>query len=403
MLCIFVFFTCLTLVVVSVKENDLNDVISTPDTLFLAWKFYTETHRNQTARFGQEFPVDERLYSSLRHCGLDYATSAPSTHTVSLSEISIYSEIGHQSTFCRPGINLVQHPNDTLKLEAAADTFRRSCLNSMQTQSNLPSLAKILKRMGADLEVFESNLPHQNLQTWTKHVIRMITRVEDFNKRWKLLLIAPGLFDLKIGADIQTLNDDILQSLQVIKDKLPTKTFVLILKNTQFTISHDVERTFIFCEKMLSLYNANNAHVAASWQTLESRVKQNYQTEEFFVNIIDILDGSISLIFDRTPDISILDVDCVHFSERGLSLLHTHIYNYIIQPVRQTIFRPTVRPLVCPRPECPYIVTPTNKQFCPKPKQMEIIDTLKSRTIFGLLFGCIVSLYLILFIYSVCL
>lgn len=231
----------------------------------------------------------------------------------------------------------------------------------------------------------------------------MIARTKDFRNRWKLIVIAPSLFDLRIGSDLQTLTDDILQSIQVIHDKLPSKTFVLVLKNSQFTISRDVARTFVFCDKMLTLWNLNFGHTAASWETLEARIKRNYQTEDFFVNIIDILDGSIPLIFDKTPDISILDADCIHFSERGLSLLSTHIYNYIIQPVKQTTFKPVVRPLVCPRPDCPYLVTSTNKQFCPKPKRTDMEDKLKPITPLGLLLACIVSLYLILFAYSVCL
>jgi hypothetical protein len=149
---------------------------------------------NQTLRFSQEFPVDDRLYGNLKHCGLDYATSTSSSHTISISEIKLYAEIGHQSTFCRPGINLLKHPNDTLDLVSAAEEFRRQCLSSMQSQSTLPSLAKILKRMGAELEVFESNLPHSNLQIWAKHVVRMIGRVANFNNVWKLLLIAPGIY-----------------------------------------------------------------------------------------------------------------------------------------------------------------------------------------------------------------
>jgi hypothetical protein len=65
----------------------------------------------------------------------------------------------------------------------------------MQTQSNLPSLSKILKKMGArELEVFESNLPHSNLQSWTRHLVRMIGRARGYQDRWKLILIAPGLF-----------------------------------------------------------------------------------------------------------------------------------------------------------------------------------------------------------------
>lgn len=97
---------------------------------------------------------------------------------------------------------------------------------------------------------------------------------------------------------------------------MPTKTFVLVLKNSQFSISRDIARTFVICEKLLALWQLNVAHAAASWQTvslfilfscslhiylqLEARVKRNYQTEDFHVQVVDLLDGSTPLIFEKT-------------------------------------------------------------------------------------------------------
>ncbi|KAI6199179.1 hypothetical protein M3Y96_00598900 [Aphelenchoides besseyi] len=387
---------------------DLNSIIEEPiqkpDPLFLAWKAFIQTQNDQTQKFGIDFPIDDRLYSSLKHCGVEHTSgSLPSTHTVAIRDVEIYSEIGSQSTFCRPGVSLVKNLNDTLELEAAAQIFRSQCLNSMETQSRNPTLAKIFKQMGANIEIFESNLVHhKNLQSWTRQIVRAISRTANFENRWKMILLMPGLFDVKVNGHFHTLTADILQSLQIINSHLPTKTIVLLVKNAEVSIQRDIARSFLFCEKMLTLWNIDIPRTSANWHTLEERIKQNYQTEMFYVHLIELTDGATPVIFNSTPDISILDSDCIHFSKRGVSLLHIGLYNWIAQPIKQVIWRPLVRPLFCLRPDCPFIATKENSRFCPTTRRMEK-NEIKGISLFWLLALITVSLYLIILIYSLCL
>lgn len=66
-----------------------------------------------------------------------------------------------------------------------------------------------------------------------------------------------------------------------------------------------------------------------------------------------------------SPDFSVMSSDCIHFSGRGLSLLHIYIWNWLVQPSKRQPWVPLVRRLYCPRPACPFFATEENIHSCP--------------------------------------
>ncbi|CAD5231064.1 unnamed protein product [Bursaphelenchus xylophilus] len=375
-----------------------------PDGLVEEWHKLITVQKNQTAKFGQEFPVDDRLYGNLKKCGHLFGPPADSTSFIKVHDIEIYSEIGHGTTFCRPGISMVRKPNETVDLSRDAQVFRHQCLNSMQTQSQNPSLAKIFRLMGAKIEVFESNVAHNSILSWTRHIIRMIKRTEGYEDRWKFFLIIPNAFDIQFGRGIHIIADDILQSIQLLHSEFRSKTFVTVVRNRDLTLHKVAAEKFFFCQKLLDLWNIDEISGHGAWNTLENRIKRNYQQEHFYVELLDVLDGTKPVYYDRIPDVSILDSDCVHFSARGLSLLHGHIWNQLVEPgTRQKKWKPIVNPFFCPRPHCPYLITNENARYCLRPKQYSFETKPRPKLLTALFLIMIMVLFIVLFTYTLCL
>lgn len=71
------------------------------------------------------------------------------------------------------------------------------------------------------------------------------------------------------------------------------------------------------------------------------------------------------LIYHRI-DLSMLGHDCVHFSPRGLSLLHIATWNAILtRPIdRSQTFNFTLEQPICADPQCPFIRTSKNSASC---------------------------------------
>uniref|UniRef100_A0A915EMP3 Uncharacterized protein n=1 Tax=Ditylenchus dipsaci TaxID=166011 RepID=A0A915EMP3_9BILA len=224
--------------------------------LLQSWKEFLELQSNQSIEFNRDFPVDDRLYGNLKKCGkrLHQQTST-SAESLSPSSIQIYAEVGHLSVFCagQTATTYLQADNHTssLNLSHIAHTFKSSCLESLHTKSKKPSLPKMLSLMGAQLEVFESNIRHSNLQAWTRHIVRMINHASKHNShnKWKLILLAPALFDIKPGESTQKLAQDTMQSLQIIQHKLPTKTVVLLIRNSRMAFWQVLSGRLVFAKR----------------------------------------------------------------------------------------------------------------------------------------------------------
>ncbi|KAI1719425.1 phospholipase B1, membrane-associated [Ditylenchus destructor] len=405
-------------------ENNYEEAVDRSDALLQSWDEFVQLQTKQTAEFNRDFPADDRLFATLKKkCGRPIAMPSfvESAESLPPTAIQIYAEIGHLSTFCSGhAADFITHhrihkPAAALNLSEVVNVFKSRCLDSLHAKSKKPSLPKMLSALGAKLEVFESNIRHSGLQAWTRHIVRMIQNSEKMRspqeQRWKLIILAPGLYDLRVGESTEKLAHDTMQSLQQIQHKLPSKTIVLLLRNSnQFLLRYFAEQGgLVFCEKMLSLWRLDTAKSDAIWDTLEARIKENYHRDDFYVHIVDILDAARPLFSAQSPDVSILSPDCIHLSSRGLSLLHIHLWNWLLQPIRQTIWKPLVRPLFCPRPACPFIVTTKNTRFCSRVQreltfgaQIEIgqpLDRSQMLT-FGLL-GMSTMLYLVLFVYIV--
>jgi hypothetical protein len=83
---------------------------------------------------------------------------------------------------------------------------------------------------------------------------------------------------------------------------------------------------------------------------VETRISVNFQSEDFHVEIADLMDVGRPLpgpdgLWDQKafklfiflhslvrPDVSVLGPDCAHLSARGLSLLHAQLWNWLLQP-----------------------------------------------------------------------
>uniref|UniRef100_A0A7E4ZRM0 SGNH domain-containing protein n=1 Tax=Panagrellus redivivus TaxID=6233 RepID=A0A7E4ZRM0_PANRE len=344
------------------------------DPLYEAWQAFHDLQQHQADEFNREFPIDERLYSSFRKCGNFDLPGERLSDNVQPSNFEIYAELGHLNTFCRIDLtlSLLSHlPTTTVDFQAALESYKRNCLESAQTKSKNPTLSKILTAMGANLQVFESNVVHNNLHAWARHIVRMIERVPGYESKWKMIMIAPGLFDIDFGTPTYKLAESVMQAVQLINHKLPEKTIVVVIRNSKLTFWKHLVNNFDFCKQIHKVWPTHEAKSERLWNMLEERLKKNFRSETFYTHVLNLLEESRPLKVGNTLDISVMSSDCVHFSSRGISLLHTHLWNWLVQPSRQVEWTPLVRPLYCPRPSCPFLVTKTNTYFCPQAKQTD--------------------------------
>lgn len=100
------------------------------------------------------------------------------------------------------------------------------------------------------------------------------------------------------------------------------------------------------------------------------------------------------------PDLSVLAADCVHFSARGLALLHLHLWNRLVQPSREPRWKPVVRPLFCPRPHCPFLLTEQNQRYCVRAGRGARPDP--PRLLPGLFAGLVLLAFLNLLVFALC-
>lgn len=134
--------------------------------------------------------------------------------------------------------------------------MREKCVSTLNSKSSKPSLPRMLRMAGGQVEIVESEATQTNFLTQTKRIIPMIKRTEGFsNNRWKMILMVPGLYvmlfcqfstqvqishllfyfqDITIGGDVQRLTDEVIQSVEVIAEELPDKTMVVIVRNSKF-------------------------------------------------------------------------------------------------------------------------------------------------------------------------
>jgi uncharacterized protein with PIN domain len=73
--------------------------------------------------------------------------------------------------------------------------MRDKCVSTLNSKSSKPSLPRMLRMAGGQVEIVESEATQTNFLTQTKRIIPMIKRTEGFsNNRWKMILMVPGLY-----------------------------------------------------------------------------------------------------------------------------------------------------------------------------------------------------------------
>uniref|UniRef100_A0A914CTE0 Uncharacterized protein n=1 Tax=Acrobeloides nanus TaxID=290746 RepID=A0A914CTE0_9BILA len=270
------------------------------DPLYLSWQDFTRVHVNQTTEFERDYPVDDRLYGNLKKCGRYNFGGETLSNNLQPSEIQIYAEIGNLATFCRNELTLPALYNETFNLNEVVAEFSPMCLQSMESDSQQPSLSKILRILSSNFEVVESKQRHKSLQVWTKHIVQKIHKIDRFLEKWKLIIIAPGIYDLEPGESAHRVVHDVLQSLQIIHHRLPEKTFVIILRNAKRQFWKALAKNFVFCEKILSLWPNHEGKSDEVWDVLEERVKKNYRSETFYVDVLPFLEDAVPLKYGKT-------------------------------------------------------------------------------------------------------
>uniref|UniRef100_A0A914BVE2 Uncharacterized protein n=1 Tax=Acrobeloides nanus TaxID=290746 RepID=A0A914BVE2_9BILA len=147
------------------------------DPLYLSWQDFTRVHVNQTTEFERDYPVDDRLYGNLKKCGRYNFGGETLSNNLQPNELTL------------PALY-----NETFNLNEVVAEFSPMCLQSMESDSQQPSLSKILRILSSNFEVVESKQRHKSLQVWTKHIVQKIHKIDRFLEKWKLIIIAPGIY-----------------------------------------------------------------------------------------------------------------------------------------------------------------------------------------------------------------
>ncbi|CEF66873.1 Hypothetical protein SRAE_2000153900 [Strongyloides ratti] len=390
-----VLFLSLLLIVFSLDDNITNHDIPLINENFInIYKYHYQMAVEDNV-------LDKRMISHFNKCEYDNNNKNlqyySDTSYLSPGQINIYTEIGSLSNFIPQKLteSFFDIPLDNLNefLQTTEDskypTFKDFIDGFKKGTNNDDEFHKVI--------INHIELSEINLLEWAKRVTERIKEIPNYNQKWKFILITPTIQDIipKYGKIYKNTNNTnylynnivptLYETLNYIKNTLPIKTFIVILKNEDMSIWKTYKESYKYCQFATKTWfkkkdiinnclNCNNYN-EWTWQILQRNITRYFNTKYFNVNIINLLDNFIPLIIKTNKtkgewiDLSFISIDCKHLSDIGISTLHTAIWNWLISP-RQTkyetrsYFKPTVQMLKCPLPSCPFMATNNNFNYC---------------------------------------
>uniref|UniRef100_A0A158PC46 SGNH domain-containing protein n=1 Tax=Angiostrongylus cantonensis TaxID=6313 RepID=A0A158PC46_ANGCA len=306
---------------------------------------------NQLEQQSIDYPLSlSSLNSCIRVPPTDSEDTADSLRPTS---VSIYADIGHMTTYCKSNLTLLQ-----------ADILD-SC-DHRSSSMELPSLDKMLKIFNPEMVVVNNNKRDDSLADQARAVASQIQQTEGYENIWKLIVIAASIQDGQASESRQTAVE-VLGAIQELHRLLTLKTFIVVIRTSGDGIWSNASHSNKACQRILNEWKSHSRYNSISvWDQMEIIVQNNFREPNFTVEVFPLLrESTLSTVLGEM-DLSVLGYDCAHFSERGLSLLHTAIWNsfFIKNSNRQREYRPLASPLLCPDFRCPFFRTLTNSGLC---------------------------------------
>ena len=308
----------------------------------------------QTAEFAADLTRSSRQLDALRTCGESRAPETTEVDYLRLSDIAIYADIGHLSTYCT-------HERASLE-KGDLDTCRHSSHSSPHT-----TLDKLIGVFAPNLTVVHvEQHTEEHFEDQAVRLAQRISEVPRAHELWKIIFILPNIQDGEAKEASQTAVT-VMEAIKSIEEKLPTKTLVVVVRSSGKGIWKDASHAHSACSTMLerwSEYVRNNRN--DTWEQIESIVSNNFHRPDFTVEFLPLLDRAALVQLPNSTDLSSLGYDCTHWSARGLTTFHEAIWNALLTKSheRSGEFRPKAHQLLCPDPHCPFVRTANNSARC---------------------------------------
>uniref|UniRef100_A0A0N5A5E4 SGNH domain-containing protein n=1 Tax=Parastrongyloides trichosuri TaxID=131310 RepID=A0A0N5A5E4_PARTI len=343
---------------------------------------HVSQHHHTLAEEGNE--IDERLLIQLSNCknSSQRKKTFDDSSFLSPTQIEIYSELGSLTTFIPDKL-----------IESFYDIPLNDLNEFTQTtlQSTYPTMkdffGKVNYKNNIDNVIINSIEINQcNLIEWGKRIVERMKKINNFHDKWKFILITPTIEDIKIDKNGNNSNivPTLYETLHFIKRELPKRTYIVVLKNEKMNLWKEYRKSFNYCQSTTDTWfnnndkfnnNTNNVKCdLETWEYLQMNITRYFNNKFFNINIINLLENFIPIsVFTNEKtlktDLSILSIDCKHLSARGISILHTTLWNYLISPSinnyeSKSYFKPILQELKCPVPSCPFLYTTDNIIYC---------------------------------------
>ncbi|EFO26415.1 hypothetical protein LOAG_02074 [Loa loa] len=269
-------------------------------------------------------------------------------------DIELYAELGQLTRYCNDSImELIKGRVD-------------SCQHASYT-SSLPSIVKFLMKSIQNLTVIETSKATK-LENQTQYLVGQFMEHKSWRNKWKLIVIMPNIEDGELREPEQSAVE-VMKSIKLLYEVIPKRTILIVVRSSTLKLWQDASNTHRACQTLLEpwkLYEKLNP--VSIWDQVEKICGLHFQSSLFTVQILPLMkDASLPFLpGSNQMDLSLLGHDCVHFSPRGLSLLHIAIWNAMLTrlPDRSQAFNFSLERPLCADPQCPFIRTAKNSALC---------------------------------------
>ncbi|XP_048269589.1 phospholipase B1, membrane-associated [Bombus terrestris] len=243
--------------------------------------------------------------------------------------------------------------------------------------------------LNAQLNVAEPGAMSRDMTFMATYLVNKIKddpRV-DINKHWKLISLMIGGNDFCINTCATSprtmLNDhkiDLINTLRILRDNLP-RTFVALIPPPhlkELVAAHQGRESLVCylssmieCSCMFALQFRDQRpeyyKIIERWQKIDEEVANypEFHRNDFTVEFLPTLEGAkIPLAEDGFTDLSYLNADCFHWSQKLHALYANNLWNNLLEPVgnKSKALTSLYQKFLCPTSERPFLMTYKNSK-----------------------------------------
>ncbi|CAG9534410.1 unnamed protein product [Cercopithifilaria johnstoni] len=307
-------------------------------------------------------------------------------------DIQIYAELGQLTQYCRNNImELIKGRID-------------SCHHASYT-SSLPSIVKFLMKFIRNLTIIETSNAVK-LENQTQYLVEQFMIHRNWRNKWKLIVIMPNIEDGELQEPNQSAIE-VMKAIKLLYEVIPQRTILIVVRSSTLQLWQDASKAHRACQILLEPWKVyENLNLDSIWDQIEKICGLHFQSSLFTVQILPLMkDASLPFLPGSNQiDLSLLGHDCVHFSPRGLSLLHIAIWNAILTrlPDRSQTFNFTLEQPMCADPQCPFFRTNKNSAFCVWNHQKIDKDERRSEQLIAIIILILTMILFVIILGTIC-